>query len=281
MLLIGLVPIHMARTCAVSNVTSGQSDSVLLMSPRAFAYIRILLIDNYKSATGDPGVMTMHRPLIWCGIPAARAYIRAELHCWLLHQVTHQKDWNFRHSIEISSLLTWNCNRALQTARHNRADYFLMIHTDVVPEDNAIDKMLDIMSGSQCDVLSVALPLRHMPSESSAAMQTSDGMRRLRLEEIGSGIYCPPTSKLRINTGLIMIDLHTRARGIVWTSADHVDDTGHVWNIPEDWLMSIWLEEQGIKFGTTCAVKAWHEAALMLSNQHNAQVRVARDGETS
>jgi len=173
-------------------------------------------------------------------------------------------------------MLTWNFNRLLAAARQDNADYFLLIHDDVLPEKHAIDMMLDILEQHKLGVLSVALPIRQYPRDASTAIYSASVHRRLPLKEIQGVVTCPPTDGLRINTGLMMMDLHTPARDIVFGVGNYIDPvTGNVSVYSEDWLMSHQLEEWKVPYGTTTDIRAWHEADLMLSNEpYGAEVRV-------
>lgn len=111
-------------------------------------------------------------------------------------------------------------NNALDARDLDQITHFAMIHTDVIPEEYWLDKMLAIMERTNADVLSAVIPIKDHQGLTSTALDEQVGdvdpawrVRRITLNEIYKtldGVKLEPSfthPKLLVNTGLMLIDL--------------------------------------------------------------------------
>jgi hypothetical protein len=83
-----------------------------------------------------------------------------------------------RHSVNIwkkaSALLSWNCNgllrRALNERTTNGYTWFAMLHFDILPEPNWLDKLIDEAEKHGADFMSAVVPLKSASGNTSTAL---------------------------------------------------------------------------------------------------------------
>lgn len=174
-------------------------------------------------------------------------------------------------------------------------DYFVMLHSDVIPEPLWVDKLVAEIQWTQADVLSVAIPIKSAEGVTSTAIEDPEDewlpLRRLTTREIQalpetfSIADCGYTDgrALLVNTGCWIADLRKP-----WVSEfpgfgvrDKIrrgkDGKAQAVCIPEDWGWSRWLHGQGCKVLATRKVAVEHlgEGRYRNRNAWGADVDVA------
>lgn len=193
-----------------------------------------------------------------------------------------------------SSLLANNFNQLYCNALNLRRGgmpitHFCLLHCDVVPDsDNWLNEMILEMDEHGLDVISAVTPIKDGRGLTSTAMcmsaesdRVKATVRRITLHE---SMMMPTTfdagdaatilkewtqgcsSKLLINTGLLVIDLRCKyAEELFFTINDSVrsvvvDDVERLVPVcePEDWCFSRLLAKLGVRYAATRAVLVKH-----------------------
>jgi precorrin-6B methylase 2 len=178
------------------------------------------------------------------------------------------------------SLLTQNMNIcwawALNRAKAGECNYFAMQHSDIMPEDHWLDKLIDELEASKLDVLGVVAPIKDVRGLTSTALAKKNGDSwdvhcRLSMREVHR---LPETFTsadvngfpLLLNTGLWVckFDEHWEewARQVYFTVNDRImlDSKGNYFAQvePEDWFVSRVFNELGLRIGATRKVALIH-----------------------
>jgi hypothetical protein len=181
-----------------------------------------------------------------------------------------------RYSINYanSSLLAFTFNQLWCMALNERAQgenpptHFLMVHSDVVPQFDFLDRMLEIMERDRADVLSVVLPIKNPFGLTSTAIDSDDWEpSRFTMTQIfkmfGDGpIKTFTHPRLLINTGLMLVDFRQHwVDKVRFTIADRIVKVNGVYKPqaqPEDWTFSRNAKEFGARLFATTEVRADH-----------------------
>lgn len=192
-----------------------------------------------------------------------------------------------------SSLLTFNCNmmwvEALNRRETQKVTHFIMLHSDIRPEQGFVGKMLKIMEEHQAEMISVVSPLKDRSGLTSTGANVKiDGRlwrRRLSMAEVfklpavfnASDVARlwelePECVQLIVNTGLFLINMRAPWIEKVWFAAiDGIikqDDGKFVCHCEsEDWFFSRRVAEEGGKIVATREVKLEHVGNFCYSNQ--------------
>ncbi len=156
--------------------------------------------------------------------------------------------------------------------------HFLMWHSDIVPEDFFLDKMVDLMSMHKCGVLSCLAPLKNPTGMTSTALDESlEGSdpywrpRRLTMHEMFErpGTWTAPN--LLINTGLMLVDLRQPFVEKCWFYYDDVigfDQDGKfvAQFAPEDWNFARLVNKNGGSCWVTREVRLEHHGGASFGN---------------
>lgn len=188
-------------------------------------------------------------------------------------------------SHKVTSLLPRCFNLLLADAVNKQAagaplTHFCMIHTDVVPEDGWLAKMLAIMRDNKLDVLSALIPQKSSSGITSTALDTDQwNPRRLtmqecrRLPETFSGFDTLrefKSSSLLFNTGLLLCRLAALDPGRhFFEFRDRIVKQDGQWRVqaqPEDWLFARKIAKSGLKYAVTRAVRVEHYGSAGWSN---------------
>lgn len=177
-----------------------------------------------------------------------------------------------------NSTLTHNFNSlwcdALNERKANGITHFAMCHYDINPEPWWVDKLLAEMDRVDADILSVVVPIKDARGLTSTGLGPigRGGVKRLTIREIHQlpvtfSIEAFPIKGfyLAVNTGLWL----ARIDGIwpdsfpgfrVQNEIRRDSETGQFFAVfrPEDWLMSDWAHQQGLRVFATRAVSAGH-----------------------
>ncbi len=161
---------------------------------------------------------------------------------------------------------------AIEAYKAGRIRYFMMWHTDIIPENYVVDKMVDLMERSEADILSAIVPLKNEMGLTSTAIDEPMGdadpyfrVKRYTMREVHNLPETFTHPKLLLNTGLMIVDLSK-----AWCQSDDVFFTIEdriiryrgrrlpvIW--PEDWGFSRRARAAGAqKLVATRAVQLEH-----------------------
>lgn len=197
--------------------------------------------------------------------------------------------------IEQSSLLAKNCNEMWTEALNLRSKYnfkwFCMLHSDVRPEANFIDKMIDLAEQHEIDLLSVALPIKDERGLTSTAIShknnpwlTAGRITQTQLKKLppffdadqvkatlgdefdNAGNY------LLANTGLMICRLDKPwSEQLYFTINDaivkNIDGRFETNVMPEDWHFTSLAARLGARVMVTSAISATHVGSMAYNNQ--------------
>lgn len=153
---------------------------------------------------------------IFVGIPSYLSQMHADI-LYSYVRATRNHERMLGHVDSSACAMTFNMLwiQALELAEQKLCTHFLMWHTDILPEDWFIDKMMDLMEKTGADVLSAVAPLKSNHGSTSTAIDEPVGdedpyfrVRRLTLKEVHAmpeKTFTDP--KLLLNTGLMLVDL--------------------------------------------------------------------------
>lgn len=183
------------------------------------------------------------------------------------------------------SLLAHVFNRTLIAAlgamESQKLTHFVMMHSDIVPEDGWIRKLYEAhQSVGGSGIISVVSPIKGTAHDmaTSTAMETEDifAPRKLTLEECyklprvftraDAGKIGLPVTDLLVNTGLMMFRLDEPwVRNITFQVSDAIVN-GVAVTEPEDWALSRQVNDMGVPVYATTAVKLRHMGRAGWSN---------------
>lgn len=168
--------------------------------------------------------------------------------------------------------------QAQQLHAEGKADYFLLWHSDILPEHHFLDKMVAIAEETGAEILSAIVPIKDEHGMTSTALDEPVGdadpkwrVRRLTMTEI---LDMPETftdPKLLVNTGLMLIKLSAPWVKDIYF---HFEDAIITYRgqrqavlMPEDWLFSRDARKLGCdRQYVTRAVKLTHVGHQMWPN---------------
>lgn len=197
---------------------------------------------------------------VYCGIPTYKADIHVDV-MFMSHQMTkgdHDVSFDRMDSSACCATFNYLLLKALDAHRAGQADYFLLWHSDVVPEPYFLDKMIDIAKKNNAEILSAIIPIKDTHGLTSTAIDEPVGdmpaywrVRRLTMAEI---MGMPPTfshEKLLVNTGLLLVDLSKPWVKEIFFHFDDAIITHHGKRMPvvmpEDWMFSRDARKLGCK----------------------------------
>ncbi len=171
-----------------------------------------------------------------------------------------------------SSLLPFSFNQLWLTAKNNDADYFAMIHSDVVPDMGWLDVMYKELLETGADVLSAVIPIKNSSGLTSTALESSDpwSPRRLTLYEIFDREETFFDPLLLVNTGLWICKMKSfwNTKDLIFHQEDSYRETKNglePLTLSEDWGFSRQARTNGARLFATRKVKLYHEHV----NYHN------------
>jgi len=187
---------------------------------------------------------------IFCGVPTYKNDLHADV---MFTALQASREHNVMFGKADSSACTMMFNilllQALEERARGNADYFLLWHSDVVPEPLFVDKMVRIAREKNAEVLSAIIPIKDEKGLTSTALDEVVGdypalwrVRRLTMREIMQKEPTFTDPKILVNTGLLLIDLKAP-----WADKFHFhfDDNIIEYHgrrlpaiIPEDWMFS-------------------------------------------
>lgn len=223
-----------------------------------------------KPALNLKSTQVPRKPNLFLGLPT---YGGARFNTMpILGAVQMQQSFEKVITMEVdSSLLAAAFNmlliRALEARDMGQADWFLLLHADIVPIETT--RWIDILWAARCsvkaDVISAVVPIKDQRGVTSTALETSQlyAPRRLTMREIHEQDETFTDEKLLINTGMLMINLRNPfIDKIRFSIGDAIlltpDGTRLVGTTPEDWDFSRQCHAAGVPVWATKAVKLSH-----------------------
>lgn len=218
-----------------------------------------------------------------------------------IHFPSNRTDLDILKIFSSSSLLATNFNRIWSTALNYNAErpaekhikWFILLHGDIVPESNWVDKLIALAEQHQTDLLSVVVPFKDQSGLTSTALGGPDPyniVSRLTMHQV---IELPATFgaddvrkffnidddydheyPLLVNSGCIIVNMQMPyARSLFFTINDHIrtDAQGKMYPVtePEDWFFSRLIQNYGGKVMATREVQVAHVGQR---NYNNDQV---------
>lgn len=181
---------------------------------------------------------------------------------------------NVRFFQVASSLLALGFNRAWAAALNAGAEFFLMIHEDVIPiSDHWPAIMFNELTEHKASVLSVVSPIKTPDGLTSTALETNDiwNPRRLSLAEVFAREETWTEPGLLVNTGLLLVDMRADwAKDICFTIRDRIirNQNGEWFaeTQPEDWDFSRQARAAGATLFATRKVLIEHVGRASYDN---------------
>lgn len=138
---------------------------------------------------------------------------------------------------------------ALQLHKQGKADYFLLWHSDILPEPHFVDKMVAIAEEKNAEILSAIVPIKDQNGLTSTALDEPVGdmppewrVRRFTMKEISEMPETFTHDKLLVNTGLLLIKLSASWVKDIYFHFDDKIIEHHGQRLavlfPEDWMFS-------------------------------------------
>jgi hypothetical protein len=204
------------------------------------------------------------------------------------------------HPIQVvefsSSLLAQGCNALLAMALNGGFEWFSLLHSDIAPEPNWIDKLIAEAIRCQADMLSVVVPIKNMSGATSTAIplaSTTHGTRQFlrltmaqiyhadfpatfdiheaadALERIPEPLTVPSVPRLALwcNTGCFVCRLRpdwdwSKICFRMDDGLERVDNQWREFNFPEDWYFSQAVADAGGKVRATKIVNLAHRGTI-------------------
>jgi hypothetical protein len=243
------------------------------------------------------------KPRVFLGMPNGYGNPNKEALLSLFSGAVVAVDFAASPCIQNCSLLPHSFNlllaAALQLRDEGRCTHFAMLHSDVSVEAGWLDLLYAEMVEHRADLVSAVVPIKLMeadPPTSTAVGSKSDPWREPRKIRMSERADLPPTfgkeyveavhgkdAVLLVNTGCWLADLRKpHWDGFAFgyqTRMDRDRVTGQYLPriIPEDWLMSYFLESAGAKVVATTRLTVAHhgDASWMATPPHPAAVSAA------
>lgn len=162
--------------------------------------------------------------------------------------------------------------------RNPRPDWFVMLHADIRPvvkhdpDVNWIDFLIDGAEALGLDCLSCVVAIKDTQGDTSTAVEDLDkktwpGLKRLSFKDVEKlpAVFTSDDvdGHLLLNTGCMAVrftdDWVERFSFMFEDWIEKLPDgTFQARMMPEDWGMSMWMRDNGLKFGATSAIGCKH-----------------------
>jgi hypothetical protein len=204
-------------------------------------------------------------------------------------------DYGTYGNIAIGLMFNVLWSKALNAAKRGNATHCVMLHNDVVPEQNFVDKLLEVMERRADDLVSVAIPIKDSHGLYSCGLIDPEdqwAVRRFASREL----FCLPETfavedtvtaglnnerwPIAFNTGCWIADLRNpkwyelddkgRAKFFFTMNEEIVPDENgdlHPNVETEDFFFSRLCAREGIKYSVTREVKVKHFGPASWSNE--------------
>lgn len=226
----------------------------------------------------------MAQPIVpYIAQPLHSVFGQHYLSAYALWRGATTRQLNVVSSPSVNSMLTGNFNEHLAAALNLRESHgvthFAMLHGDIAPQHGWFDVLYDEMLASKADIISAVVPLKNDDGLSSTAIgeRLPNGRPKHFKLTMGDCFNLPetfgiedtpwPDKALFINTGCMLFDINApwvmdfvRFGGwqvetwFEFPSADKV----LACSFSEDWHMSLWAYEQGLRCCATRKVLLNH-----------------------
>ena len=198
----------------------------------------------------------------------------------LLAMAMHQRRFDEIIAMEIDgSLLACSFNQcliqALKCHKEGRADFFLLMHADIVPIDmDWLDHLMNARREVKAQVISAVVPIKDQRGVTSTAIEGPSewAPRRLTMAEIMAMPETFTRPDLLVNTAMLLIDLRKNnwIDKVCFTIKDAIlelpDGERRAGVQPEDWDFSRQARAHGATLYATRAVKLVHRGAFSYPN---------------
>lgn len=209
---------------------------------------------------------------IFIGIPSHNGQIHGDIIYSILDAAMSGEKIAVAH--QSFSLLARNFNHLLADAINGKYSHFVLLHADIIPGKEWLQKMLSVMDEKKCDVLSVISPRKNPRGLTSTAILKGQDPFRAKLLTMKDVSELPETFEredLLVNSGLLLIDLRASWVGSVWFEIKDdvenlMDGTYKPFGISEDWLFSMRARAAGARIFATRAVKIRHIGSHAFTN---------------
>ena len=195
-------------------------------------------------------------------------------------------------SPSVNSILPENFNSHLCSAINMRDEpyvtHFAMLHGDIEPQPGWLDILFDELHASKADVISAIVPIKSAKGVTSTAIGERDASGRPRNtkltmadiqklpETFGIEDTPWPNKQLWLNTGCMLFDVRApwvedflRAGGFGFeTWIEERDGLFLSAAFSEDWKMSNWCADHGVRCVATRKVQLCHWGCYAYNNQH-------------
>lgn len=238
--------------------------------------------------------MQPQRTTILIGVPTHTSQLEWKT-ASAVHNPSARKDLNILKIFSVSSLLATNFNRIWSTAHNWNAEHptekikwFFLLHGDIVPEDNWVDKMIALAETHNTDLLSVVVPFKDQSGLTSTAVGSDDPyniVSRITMHQLMQlpptfnaidaakllGINTLPVPPLLVNSGCIIVNMNAPfARDLYFTINDQIriDAQGKMYPVtdPEDWFFSRMVQQYGGKVMATREITVAHVGTRQYNN---------------
>jgi hypothetical protein len=216
---------------------------------------------------------------VYLGTPTYSGQLHVGTHRAIITALLQRPpNWQITSAAGCNSFLTEGFNslwcQALNGRHSAGIDRFVMLHSDIEPlKDDWLTVLVGLLDMHDLDVVSAVVPIKSENGDATSTAMDAAGRRvRFRQSELAqfpqrtfSAEWCKQQKqgRLLINTGLLAIRLTAP-----WVEEFHFsmqdrlykDQQGQwqPWAVPEDWLMSYWLSERGIRYGATTEIPLRH-----------------------
>ena len=175
------------------------------------------------------------------------------------------------------SLLPVVFNRAWVAGVVGGFDLFAMLHADVQAESLWLSRLVRMLDEHDLDILSCLVPIKDETRTTSTAWDAGHVQHRITYDDVPKlpevftnedvrKLY-PESKGLLVNTGCWVARLRGESEypwvrtwpGFTLQSTiDWTQDPPLVRSGSEDYLMSRWMNANGVRIGATSAIKVWH-----------------------
>lgn len=194
-------------------------------------------------------------------------------------------------SPSINSVLPHNFSQHLCAALNARAEHgvthFAMLHADIAPQVGWLDILMDELHATKADIMSAVVPIKHILGDggytSTAIAEPADRMHWQHFKLTMNDIFKLPETfgiedtpwpgrVLLVNTGCMVMPIgvaeqFAKAGGFRFETWIHEHEgLFRPEAISEDWLMSRWAYDAGLKVRATRKVQLDHWGITPFSN---------------
>jgi hypothetical protein len=169
-------------------------------------------------------------------------------------------------------------------------DWFVMLHSDVIPPAGWVDRLVELATEHRCDVLSVALAIKDPKGLTSTAIDDPadrfQPIRRITMRELHmlpetfTAADCGyPDHALLVNTGCMIFNFKAPwvptpedpgFPGFTMEDCIRYHPDKKIWKAylnPEDWQFSRYVHSRGGKVCATRALVVEHEGTIKFTNE--------------